>query len=434
MLQNSFCSSPWFHVRLTYDGGFELCRWAEREHRPNKSESIMEFYRGADMNALRQELLDGVKPSVCHACYYQDDHDKLSGRRRQLLKSGIDSDNFALTARSSPHYKHFLYSLEHQGETDYHISDLQIDLGNVCNSACIMCNPMASSKLVGDYKKLSKIEPELFAAPTDFKSWTLNPDRLTSVSDEISSLTGVKYIHFLGGETLYDEAFYEICEKLIESGQAKDIIVGTTTNGTIYTDRLAKLIPAFKEFHLGISIESVTELNDYIRWPSKITTVKENIEKFLDLRNSAGGLFISARITPNIFTIRELPLMIEYLMDKNIIAESCFILHTPDGLRIENLPDDIRQEIITSFGDLINKHRFIKEPITNQRRADLIQQVIANTVIEYHDFLKSYQLPDDVEASRRRLVRFLKSFETLRNNSILDHAPRYSDFLRSYGY
>lgn len=434
MLQNSFCSSPWFHVRLTYDGGFEVCRWAERENRANKTESIVEFYRGAEMNALRQELLSGGRPTGCHACYYQDEHGKLSGRVRQLLKSGIDTSNFALTARSSPHYQHFEYSMNHGGATDYQISDLQIDLGNVCNSACIMCNPTASSKLVGDYKKLSRIEPELFDTPRDFKSWTLNPERLAKISTEIATMQGVKYIHFLGGETLYDEAFYQISEALITSGRAKDIIVGTTTNGTIYSDRLARLIPEFKEFHLGISIETANDLNDYIRWPSKIHQVKENIDKFLELRNHADGLFISARITPNIFSIHDLPELIEYLLDKNIIAESCFILHTPDGLRIENLPEDIRSEIIASFNTLIERHGFTKTQAINQRRTDLIRQVIANTAIEYRDFLTTYKMPADVEESRQRLVRFLKSFETIRNNSILDHAPRYTDFLRSYGY
>ena len=31
-------------------------------------------------------------------------------------------------------------------------------------------------------------------------------------------------------------------------------------------------------------------------------------------------------------------------------------------------------------------------------------------------------------------ISFLKAFETVRNNSILDYAPRYEKFLRHYGY
>ena len=49
-------------------------------------------------------------------------------------------------------------------------------------------------------------------------------------------------------------------------------------------------------------------------------------------------------------------------------------------------------------------------------------------------FLQTYQIPNDVEESRRELVQFLRGFESLRNNSIIDYAPRYEQFLKSIGY
>lgn len=385
------------------------------------------------MRELRTELLNGNTPSGCSDCYYQDQFGKLNGRTKQLLKSGIRVDNFALTARSSPHYQQFLHSQNNNGAANYHPVDLQIDLGNICNSACIMCDPYSSSKLHSDFKKLYKINSSLFNDPEHYSSWTQDPKLVNRVVDEIVALPNLKYIHFLGGETLYDETFYTICERLIASGKAKDIIVGTTTNGTIYDQRVENLIKEFQEFHLGISIESVTHLNDYIRYPGKIDEIRNNIDKFLSLRDNS-KLYVSLRITPNVFTISEIDLMFEYMIEKNVIAESCNILSDPESLRMELLPDNIRQDIIDKLDQLIKKYNFQKTNQPNARRADIIPDVIANLVLEYYQFVSTYTVPDNVEELRTQLVNFVKAFESIRHNSILDYAPNYEKFLRSYGY
>ena len=435
MLKDSFCSSPWFHLRLNYSGAYDVCRWTKPSPTSNISEhSVMEFYNSERMSELRSKLLNGESPQSCGACYYQDKFNKLSGRVRQLNKSAISLNDFELSLRSSPHYKHFEYSNNNQGLADYYPVDLQIDLGNVCNSACIMCEPAASSKLTVDYQKLHKINSTLFKNPAPYTSWTQNEALVTKFVDEITQIPNIKYIHFLGGETLFDETFYTICQALIDSGKSKNIVVGTTTNGTIYDDRVEKLIKQFKGFHLGISIESVSELNDYVRWPGKISTIKNNIEKFLNLRSQFLDLIISMRITPNVFTIYEFDQLAEYLIEHQVIAESCNILYDPDCLRMELLPDDIRQEIVVKLEKLIHKFNLDRSEIVNVRRPDLTESVIGNVILEYHEFIKNYQQPDNVEELRYKLVDFLKSFESIRNNSILDYAPRYEDFLRHYGY
>jgi len=435
MLKNSFCSSPWFHLRLTYDGGFEECRWFKNPQSDVNiaTTSIMEFYNHDRMRSLRSDLLGGKSVAGCSSCYYEDKFDKVSGRKRQLLKSAIDVDNFALTARSSPHYAEFLHSQNTQGLSQYHIADLQIDLGNICNSACIMCDPKASSRLEQDYIQLHKFNPVQFAQPEHYRSWTRDPETVKKFVQEVANFKDLKYIHFLGGETLYDPAFYSICEQLIESGISQNVIVGTTTNGTIYDERVEKLIKQFKEFHLGISIESVTELNDYIRYPGKINEIKANIDRFLKLRADS-KLYISLRITPNVFTISQLDLLFEYMIENNVIAESCNILYKPECLRIELMPPEIRNSIVARLDALIEKYQLSKTNHINIRRSDLISDVIANNIIEYRDLIKNYTVPTDVEVLRQQLVTFIKSFESIRNNTILDYLPEYEQFLRAYGY
>lgn len=337
MLKDTFCSSPWIHLRLTYTGDFQECRWIDQSNNNStnvRNQTVMQFYNSEQMRELRKQFLNGEQPERCSNCYYQDSFGKLSGRRRQLLKSGV-TDQFDLQMRSSPHYEHFVYSLTHQGFSNYYPTDLQIDLGSFCNSACIMCDPTASSRLRSDYIKLHKIDPGTFSNPDPYYSWPR--DSLEKFTNELLSIPDLKYIHFLGGETLYDAAFYHVCRKLIESGRSKDIIVGTTTNGTIYDEQVEKLIGEFKEFHLGISIESTDPINDYVRYPSQVEIIKSNILKFAKLRKST-NLFTSLRITPNIFTAYTLDQLFEFMIEHQITAESCNILYDPACLRIELLP------------------------------------------------------------------------------------------------
>ena len=437
MLEKNFCSSPWFHLGINYDGNFAKCRWG-KENTNNKSysvgnSSIINFYQSDEMNAFRSDLLEGKKLDVCSTCHYEESFDKLNGRKRQLNKSGINVNEFNLSVLSSPHYKHFLHSQNNQGSADYRPTDLQIWLGNTCNSACIMCNPIASSKLETEYKTLEKLNPKLFSS-INVPNWTKDKEKVLDIAKQISAIDNLTYIHFLGGETLYDRAFYTLCDYLIDTDKAKNIIIGTTTNGTIYSDKIKKYIKTFKGFHLGISIDSVTDLNDYIRWPGKIKEILPNIKSFLQDRQTNLKLYISLRITPTVFSVLHIDQLFDFMIENSVIAESCNILFEPKCLRMEIMPDNIRQIVKQKLERLIETHKLDKSNIVNIRVPNLINEVTANTILDYYKFMREYIEPDDVEQSRHDLVSFIKAFETTRKNSILDYLPEYEEFLRTYGY
>ena len=438
MLKDNFCSSPWFHIAISPDGFYRSCRWGDLSIKSNhhiSNTSLIEYLNSDVMSGLRFDLLEGQAPKLCTNCYYESSHNKVSGRDRQLLKSAISTTNFEKTFISSPHYDNFRYSYENRGQTKTQPVDLQIDLGSTCNSACIMCPPKYSTRVYEDHRRLHKIIPTLIADPLKTVNWSDDTSLVEKFISELSALDNIKYIHFLGGETLYLKSFYAICDRLIDSGLSKNMIMGTTTNCTVYDDRIEHIIRNFKQVHLGLSIESITGLNDYIRWPSQLATVKENINKFLSLRETS-NLQISLRITPNIFSIWQLDSLLEFMIENHVIAESCNILAEPSCLRMELLPTDLRDKVLDKIKNLIKKYDLTKPDavIVNRRREDLIDPVIATVLFEYKEFLETYDHPDDVDQQRHDLVKFIKAYEGLHNNCILDHLPEYEEFLRRYGY
>ena len=437
--KNTFCSSPWLHFRLTYSGDFVYCRWAltAKGVQNIRNLSMLEYFNSSEMNDIRRQLLTGEKPYHCANCYYQDSFGKVSGRQKQLFRSKLnDAETFDTDFIHSPHYDRLVYSLFNKGETVHAPFDFQIDLENTCNSSCIMCYPKASSKLATDYIKLNKIEPKLFAAPIKFNCWASDPLLVKKFVDELKQMPYIDYIHLLGGETLYVESFYSICEALVEADLAKDIIVGTTTNGTVYTPRLEEIIPKFSRgFHLGLSIESTNSLNDYVRYPADIKTVLQNFDKFLKLREQYPALHLTLRITPNLFTICYLDEVIQYMIDNNVTAESCNVLEKPSVLRMELLPDELRLLAINKLKMVVSKNSLVSgDSVVDTRNPSLTKQVISNVVHQYIDFLTNMTAPDNVESERNDLVKFLNAFESLRNNSILDYAPEFTSFLGQHGY
>lgn len=436
--KDTFCSSPWLHVRVNYAGKFVPCRWYDRISTPILATDqninnigLLEFFNSQQMRDVRTNFLENVPNSGCSACLYQDKFGKLSGRKKQLYRSGLDVD---FDPPSSKHWPLFVHSMKHNGEMLGGPIDLQLDLGDTCNSACIMCYPGASSKLNADYSKLSQIS-KLFKFTPRIQSWSSDPLIVKNLVTDIVKIPNIEYIHFLGGETLYLDSFYQICDALIEADVAKNIIIGTTTNGTVWSTKLAEMLPKFKAVHLGISIETITPLNDYIRYPSTVADIKANIHSFIELANANPSLLLSLRITPSVLSVLHLGTMFQYMIDNKIVAESCDILTSPSCLRMELLPRELIDLSISRLMDVVIKNNIVRAPtLTNSRDRSSIDIVISNRIYEYIDFLSNMTIPDDLEKQRYDLVEFISSFEALRGNRILEVAPEFADFLRQYGY
>lgn len=388
------------------------------------------------MNNVRSQMLEGKKLAMCESCHYDQNLGKVSGRQRQLLKSGIHESNFDKTFCNSQHFPWFEQSYEHQGETDYYPTDLQIDLGNTCNSSCIMCKPMWSSRVQQDHAQLHKVDPDVFEQPENYKNWTQDPESVARFVDGLSEIgSNLKYVHFLGGETLYMKAFWDITDRMIETGMAYRTTLGTTTNCTVYNSQVESIIKKFKRVNLGLSIESVTPLNDYVRWPSNIDTVIDNIKKYMALRKD-NDLHLSLRITPNVLSIYHLDQLIDFMIENDIMAESCNILTDPPVMKMELIPGDIRSQVLDKLLRTVYKHGFKRSntPMINRRIQERNMQVINDIVFEYVDFIKNYKEPDNVTEQRKNFVKYISAYENMRNNNILEYLPEYEKFLRSHGY
>lgn len=418
-LKQNFCASPWIHMRITNSGGYEYCRWADTISVDNISAtSPVEFFQQG-MQPMRQTLLSGGSLEGCHTCKTMEQHKKISGRQKQLLKIGVQLDNFEKTLASGPWVTEFS-----KDYTDQMPQDWQIDLGNFCNSACIFCKPEFSSRLANEWKKIGFIDkmPE--------PNWSDDSDLVKKFVDSLAQSSHIQYLHFIGGETLITPAFKTILQALIDAGLNKKSTIGFTTNLSVWKDDVVELLTQFESVHLGLSVESFSIINDYVRWPACLPTVFENLEKWQKVAKEHNW-FLQFRTTPSCLTVHKLLPIYDYALSHNIIVESCNFLDSPKVLKPSVLPMSYRQGIIDKMQLWADKHTIANETIVNIRHPNTVQSQLVQDLSSYVSYLKnepdeSYRLPE--------LVSWLKRIEANRGNSILTYLPEYEELFRAAGY
>jgi len=415
-------------MRVNNSGHYEVCRWADKKDRVNysnlKTETPIEFFQKG-MAKFRSSLLNGETPDTCNECYIQEKYSKVSGRQRQLLKVGVQTNNFSKTLLSSPWLNEFEYSRSNNGATDQYPQDWQIDLGNYCNSGCVFCSPFSSSWLATEYKKigLSTTLPE--------KSWVDDPAQLSTFIDALKKSKKIAYLHFIGGETLITPAFKVILEELITQGLNTEVTIGFTTNLTLWRQDVVDLLVQFKSVNFGASVECFHPLNDYLRYQSNLATVESLLDRWLEIAHSHNWIS-SLRITPTLFSVWHLDTIYDYAQKKSMVVESCNFLEEPAYMRPTVLPESIRLQVIENLQRWIDgSPGNSKNKIINVRNTTVLNDQLVQDASSYVNYLKNqeyetYRLPD--------LVRFLKIIEQSRGNKILDYIPEYEELLRSAGY
>jgi sulfatase maturation enzyme AslB (radical SAM superfamily) len=377
------------------------------------------------MSQFRTDLLQGETPEMCSDCHVMEQHGKTSGRQRQLLKIGVQHAHFEKSLASSPIRSDFDYSEINQGHTTRTVVDWQIDLGNYCNGGCVFCNPESSSSLATEFMQLGLIDQ---LPPS---AWCDDPILLDKFVNDLTKSSNLQYLHFLGGETVITPGFKKILSALVDAGLEKNVTIGFTTNLTVWSDSVIELLKQFRQVNLGMSIETLTAVNDYVRYPSSQTRTRELLDRWIALGQKQNWL-IQLRITPTCLTIHDLATVYEYAWQHNISVESCNFIENPAFFRISVLPRSQREIAIQNLKSWINSCTIVEhDQIINTRDPNIARKQIVQDAQSYLNYLESvedesHRLPD--------LIAYLKKLEVSRGNSILTYLPQYEELFRSAGY
>ena len=230
-MSKTFCVQPWLSKELGYsNNNNSVCCWLSRPY---------------DLTQVKYDLLNNIKSKDCAKCWQAEANNETSRR----IQQNILADTL---------YNLSIENIQDMCEVNgYNPTIYQITTSNICNGACIMCGPDASSK----WQSLSK----------DF-----GKKELDNVDIDYAT---AKYVEFVGGEPLLEQKNIEILKKL-----NTNCVISFVTNGSIdIKQELLDLLSKFNKLIICLSIDGIGQVYEYQRWPLKWNKLLENLEKFKSL-------------------------------------------------------------------------------------------------------------------------------------------------------
>jgi MoaA/NifB/PqqE/SkfB family radical SAM enzyme len=229
-------------------------------------------------------------------------------------------------------------------------------VGNKCNLRCRVCNATSSSTYAIEgkyYKEKNNLSEKTFYTNADLKPVEFTESQI----DEIFQISkNVKRIEFYGGEPLLDAPTLSLLEKLVNTGQSKDISLFYNTNGVCPAKRRhTDLWGNFHAIEFNLSIDDIGERFTYNRHPASWEDLLTNIENLRTYNWSIPAKFytICTVSNLNIFYIPEI------LTELKKLELPCFlnVLDVPEYYNISYLPNGIKNSIIKK----LEKYEFINE-------------------------------------------------------------------------
>ena len=293
---DTFCILPWVHLSTRPDGSMRVCCTAnassvgatnDKEHggmvgvlkddegKPNNL-NITDFqssWNSTYMKNVRKQMLNGEQPPSCVKCYKEEAAGHRSKRQWETAYWMQRTDLESL-----------IQNTQENGEVPPNLAYIDLRFGTKCQLACVMCSPHDSSGWIKDWKAINpQIQNESLKSNTQWRdkgsingsSYNWHKNNPLFWEQFYEQIPNMQQIYFAGGESLIIDEHYEILEECIKQGHAKNLELRYNSNGVEWREDLFDLWKEFKLVRFHYSVDSIHEMNDYIRYPSKWKRTEE---------------------------------------------------------------------------------------------------------------------------------------------------------------
>jgi len=332
---STFCALPWMHLSTRPDGNMRVCCTAnassvgatnDKKHggqvgvlktadgKPanlNNSD-LMEAWNNDYMKNVRTQMLSGQKPPACLKCYKEEAAGHRSKRQWETeywLNRYTIEEIVGETAKD--------------GSIPPKIRYLDLRMGSKCNLKCIMCSPHDSSLWIKDWldvyptienKDLKHTMGWDNKGKMHGATYNWHKDNPTFWDQLYEQIPHMYQLYFAGGESTIIEEHYTLLEEVIRRGYAHKIELRYNSNGLEMPQRLFDLWNKFKRVRFHYSVDSIGEMNDYIRYPSKWD---HTVKQFHLLDNTEDKIEVTTACAVQALNIYYVPDFIKWKLEQN---------------------------------------------------------------------------------------------------------------------
>jgi len=225
----------------------------------------------------------------------------------------------------------------------------------------------------------------------------------------------VKLIQFAGGEPLIHRTFRDILRKLVETKDAAHIELYITSNGTTHSGELSSLLAQFSSVELGISVDGLGALQEYIRFPSKWEALKRNIFSF-----QKDKIPISIRPTPQAYNAFGLLDLARWCDTNGIRFVLDNILLAPEFLSLDMLPHVVILKVLQDW------EQYLQTECHEDNRWHVCKVVSA--------LRRPRAASDKLAVLQNQFVRFTNDLDESRGQSFAAACPELYEQLTAAGF
>tara|TARA_X000001036_G_scaffold196150_1_gene184856 strand:+ start:3398 stop:4918 length:1521 start_codon:yes stop_codon:yes gene_type:complete len=360
-----FCDIPFTQLYMEMSGNYSACCFGAQadgqyglpDHNV-KNTTLKEWMLDSDyMNQIRKEMLDPKSDlkMVSKTCWRCIADEKRYGRSRRTACMKIhtqDAEFWDAIERSV-----LMFKATGRYEFEERIIEVQLKVyGDECNLDCYMCLHTNSSTRQQVAKK-GVWSDEIFgetAWSSAFEGGAKKTFTKKNVEDMIQQTIDlapfIRSIKIIGGEPLIMKKHYELLQRLIDIGEAKNIFIKYQTNFTetkAGKHNIFNYVPHFRNVSMVASVDGVGKTIEYMRRRTDWNKVLENVEickKYPNIVVDFNGLV-------SFLSVMRFYEVIDYCLERPQLVDQInwAMLDNPVHLRVNNLPEKIKQNLIPKY-------------------------------------------------------------------------------------
>jgi len=368
-----FCPIPWTGLMYNFDGTIKNCIRSSAPIGNIKENLVEEILHNSDNVTTKSSMLKNQPGKRCYPCYDlergQNSFDIISDRVFYLR----ELKDVPITTYDDIH--------------KFDLKKIDVRWSNLCNFGCIYCSAEYSSRWENELK--IKIDTPDNVQQKRFKEFIFN------------NAKKLKHIYLAGGEPLLMKENLELLDLL--DTEAK---IRINTNLSKTDTRVFEKVCSFKNVHWTVSLETIEEEYEYIRYGASWVNFVNNLKIISKLNHKISfNMLYFALNSTSIFSCIDFLKQLGFHNNSFIIGT---LLH-PEDLNVRHLPDS-----------MLNLARENLQTRLNQKPGFLLENGLQN-VIEY--------INQPFNRNTNKLFDYLKVLDKRRN---LDSTKIFKE-LYNYG-
>lgn len=303
----TFCPMPWTGMMYNFDGKVKNCiRSVETMPIGNICDTPIENIVLGQENVARQtKIVDQTPVDSCQTCYDLE-------RKKQNFDIISDRIFYIRELKQTP--------IATYTPGNFNLKTIDVRWSNLCNFACVYCSPEFSSKWSSELKVTTKTPtPEQVE---NFKQY---------IFDRVDQL---KHVYLAGGEPLLMKENLELLNRLLAVNP--NVSLRVNTNLSKVDTSVFETVCKFKNVHWIVSIETLDEEYEYIRYGGVWEDFRFNLKRISELDHKI--TFNMLHFMLNYMSVFD---CVDWLRSQGYHPNSFVIgaMLNPNYLNIRHLPD-----------------------------------------------------------------------------------------------